>query len=385
MRLAVIGGKLQGTEACYLAGKAAYEVVLVDRKPAPPAAGLADVQHVFDVTEDEERTRTVLRSCDAVLPACEDDATLDWLAEHVPAWGIPLLFDREAYRVTSSKLRSNELLAHLGVPRPRPWPDCGLPAVCKPSGASGSEGVCVATTEAQVAEALDALRRQGHEPVCEEFVAGPSLSLEVVGLGGQQQALLPTALEFDAGYDCKRVTAPVEASAELLASFAESSLLVAQALRLGGVMDVEVMVAGDQAKVIEIDARLPSQTPTAVYHACGVNIVALLVEGFQSGVPPAADCTPRRAVVYEHVRVADGVLTVCGEHVMGTARPLYLHPGLFGAYEVLTDWNESAAAWVATLISRGDDLAEALAAAAGVRAAIASTCDLEVRAEAASP
>ena len=286
--------------------------------------------------------------------------------------------------MTSSKLRSNELLARLGVPRPRPWPDCGLPAVCKPSGASGSEGVRVATTEAQVAEALDELCRQGHEPVCEEFVRGPSLSLEVVGLGGRQQALLPTALEFDAGYDCKRVTAPVEAPASLLASFAESSLQVAQALHLGGVMDVEVMVAGDKAKVIEVDARLPSQTPTAVYHACGVNIVALLAEGFRGGVLPPADCTPRRAVVYEHVRVADGDLTVCGEHVMATARPLRLFPGLFGAYEVLTDRDAGAAAWVATLISRGRDVAEARAAAAGVRAAIAAAHDLEIRAEAGS-
>ena len=381
MRLAVIGGKLQGTEACYLAGKAGYEVVLVDRKPAPPAAGLADVQHIFDVTEDEQRTRTVLQGCDAVLPACEDDVTLDWLAEHLPGWGIPLLFDLEVYRVTSSKLRSNELLARLGVPCPRPWPDCGLPAVCKPSGASGSEGVRVAATEAQVAEALAELRRQGHEPVCEEFVAGPSLSLEVVGLGGQQQALLPTALEFDAGYDCMRVTAPVEAPAALLASFAQSSLQVAQALHLSGVMDVEVMCAGDQAKVIEVDARLPSQTPAAVYHACDVNIVALLAESFQGGVLPSPDCTPQRAVVYEHVRIADGALAVCGEHVMATARPLRLHSGLFGAYEVLTDWHEGATRWVATLISRGLDLAEALAAAADVRAAITAAYDLQIRGE----
>jgi pyrrolysine biosynthesis protein PylC len=206
-----------------------------------------------------------------------------------------------------------------------------------------------------------------------------------VGLGGRQQALLPTALEFDAGYDCMRVTAPAEAPAGLLASFAESSLLVAQALRLGGVMDVEVMVAGGLAKVIEIDARLPSQTPTAVYHACDVNMVALLAEGSRRGALPLADCTPQRAVVYEHVRVADGALTLSGEHALARARPLHLHPDLFGAYEVLTDWDGTATSWVATLISRGADLAEARAAAADVRAAIAAECDLELRTEAGSP
>ena len=37
MRLAVVGGKLQGTEAAYLAGEAGYEVVLIDRRADSPA------------------------------------------------------------------------------------------------------------------------------------------------------------------------------------------------------------------------------------------------------------------------------------------------------------------------------------------------------------
>ena len=47
MRLAVVGGKLQGTEAAYLAGEAGYEVVLIDRRAERPAAGLAAEVHVF--------------------------------------------------------------------------------------------------------------------------------------------------------------------------------------------------------------------------------------------------------------------------------------------------------------------------------------------------
>jgi pyrrolysine biosynthesis protein PylC len=132
MRLAIVGGKLQGTEAVYLAAKAGYETVLFDRRQAPPAAGLADVHHAIDVTADEGVTRRLLGACEAVLPACEDDATLAWLAEKLPGWGIPLLFDLDAYRLTSSKVASNRLFSELGVPRPQPWPACGLPAVVKP-------------------------------------------------------------------------------------------------------------------------------------------------------------------------------------------------------------------------------------------------------------
>ena len=76
------------------------------RRPSTRPAGFGPGRHemhVFDVTVDGEplRARRVLGSCDAVLPACEDDDTLAWLAATVPGWGVPLLFDAAAYEVTS--------------------------------------------------------------------------------------------------------------------------------------------------------------------------------------------------------------------------------------------------------------------------------------------
>ena len=40
MKVAIIGGKLQGLEAAYLAGKADWDVTIIDRVPGVPAAGL---------------------------------------------------------------------------------------------------------------------------------------------------------------------------------------------------------------------------------------------------------------------------------------------------------------------------------------------------------
>ena len=131
MRLAVVGGRLQGTEAAYLGLKAGWQVVLVDRRDAVPASGLASETHVFDVAAEPERARRLFLGCDAVLPACEDDDTLAWLAAQAPAWGVPLLFDLAAYEVSSSKLRSGKLFDRLGLPRPRPWPACGFPLIVK--------------------------------------------------------------------------------------------------------------------------------------------------------------------------------------------------------------------------------------------------------------
>jgi len=388
MRLAVIGGKLQGTEACYLGLKADFETVLIDRRAGRPAAGLAAETHVLDVTVEQAAAREVLVSCDAVLPACEDDAALDWLARVVPDLGMPLLFDRAAYAVTSSKSASNDLIRELGVPAPLPWPACGLPAVVKPSAASGSEGVRVARSERELDEARAALGRAGHEVVVEEFVAGPSVSIEVVAFEGRAVPCLATGLEFDAGFDCKRVTAPVAGDAlyqdvgeGTLASLADSGRRLAEALRLCGIMDVEVMIGDTEAKVIEIDARLPSQTPTAVLHAYDVNLLEMLTTAFAQGAVPEPERRPARGVVYEHVRAREGTLQVVGEHVMGAARPLRHVEGFFGADEAMTDFVDGERDWVATLIVRGGDVAEARRRAQEVEQRIAEACGLRLLSE----
>jgi pyrrolysine biosynthesis protein PylC len=397
MRLAIVGGKLQGIEATYLAAKAGYETVLVDRRGSPPAAGLAGVHVVMDVTTDEARSRAVLGACDAVLPACEDDATLAWLASRVPRWDVPLLFDLDAYRVSSSKLTSNELFARLDVPRPQPWPGCGFPVVAKPSSASGSEGVRLARDEEELSAARAALEAAGHEVVVEEYVAGPSLSLEVLCWGGHAVPLQATGLEFDEGYDCKRVVAPVgEALADgrrpdgawdqdvppgVLPALDSVAVTLAEGLGLRGLMDVEVMVDDGGPKALEIDARLPSQTPTAVYWSSGLNIVDLLYRTVRDGRVPTVERSAGRACVFEHVQARDGHLSVLGEHVMGGAAPLTLVPGFFGAHEALTDYEPGKRSWSATLITLGASVREARVAADEAVAALAVEEDLKVRPE----
>ena len=397
MRLLIVGGKLQGTEAAYLAGKAGWETILVDRRDEPPAAGLADAHVIADVTADEARARSLVAACDAVLPACEDEATLTWLAARVPGWGVPLLFDLPAYRITASKLASRRLFAELGVPRPGEWPACGFPAVVKPSKASGSEGVAVVYDHKGLATARRGLECRGHEVVVEEYVAGPSLSLEVLAWGGKAVPLQTTGLEFDSAHDCRRVVAPVgeaqagEASPAgaggacdwecavapgVLGALDTAGVRIAERLGLNGLMDVEVMVSGSGPQLLEIDARLPSQTPTAVYWSSGLNIVELLAQTVLRGAPPEVDRTAARACVYQHVRAKRGILEVLGEHVMGAAGPLQLVSGFFGADEALTDYAPGRREWAATMIVVGESVREVRARAAAVVAEMARCEDL---------
>ena len=63
---------------------------------------------------------------------------------------------------------------------------------------------------------------------------------------------------------------------------------------------------------------------------------------------------------------------------MGSAAPLRLVPGFFGADEALTDYRPEAKAWSATFIVAGDDLATARGRADAAAAEMARRHDLKV-------
>jgi pyrrolysine biosynthesis protein PylC len=271
MLVAIIGGKLQGVELVYLAHKAGWEVIVIDKGPVVPASGLSDKFVQLDV-KDTGSLETVLKGVDLVIPANENSKTLDILHRWCSAKGIPLAFDAEAYALSSSKLESDRLFSRLNVPAPLYWPDCGFPLIAKPSGGSGSKGVQIFDNRRQLEE-----RFPGSLPpdgwVLQEYVEGSSYSLEIVGVPGQYLPLQVTDLEMDAGYDCKRVIAPTELTSRQVGEFEEISVKIAEAIQLRGLMDVEVILHKGELKVLEIDARFPSQTPTAVYHSTGINMI----------------------------------------------------------------------------------------------------------------
>ena len=380
MLVAIIGGKLQGVELTYLAHKAGWEVIVIDKGPVVPASGLSDKFVQLDV-KDTGSLETVLKGVDLVIPATENRETLDILHRWCSAKGIPLAFDADAYAISSSKLESDRLFAQIKIPAPVSWPDCGFPLIAKPSGGSGSKGVQIIYDRRQLEERFPGSLPPGGW-VLQEYVEGPSYSLEIVGVPGQYLPLQVTDLEMDAGYDCKRVIAPTELTSRQVGEFEEISVKIAEAIRLRGLMDVEVILHKGEFKVLEIDARFPSQTPTAVYHSTGINMIELL--------PPAArnlfekrfldfqklltkqkfyggpdrrggfSKEPPGGVVYEHIKVTSGVVEVCGEHIMADAGPLHLEPGFFGAHEAITNYAPGQTEWVATLIITGSTREQAL-------------------------
>jgi len=349
----VVGGNLQGVEATYLARKAGWEVMVVDRKPVVPASGLCDRFVQLDVTGEKD-LGVVLGSVDLIIPALENDRALACLEQWTRNTGMPFAFDSAAYSVTSSKLKSNRLFTDLGLSMPALWPECSFPVIAKPATGSGSHGVSVFYDSKSLEKYI---QKSDRNRVIQEFIPGPSYSLEVIGVPGRHVPLQVTDLEMDTAYDCKRVIAPTALSGALIPYLEKISVALADTLGLKGLMDVEVILHDNTLKVLEIDARLPSQTPTAVYWSTGFNMVEVLGELFLN---PAREfsirITPLKGVVYEHIKVLPNMLEVVGENIMTGTDTLFLLRDFFGADEAITNYRAGRDRWVATLIISDDTL-----------------------------
>ena len=355
MRVAIVGGKLQGVEAAFLAHEAGWEAVLIDKKASVPASGLCRSFHQCDVAKDISTLRRIIEKVDLIIPALEDVTALRALQKCAADASVPLAYDAGAYFITHSKKRSNRLFEKLGVPQPQSWPQCGLPLMAKPSTSSGSQGVSKISTEKELDDFIDGVGIKLGRWVLQEYVKGPSYSIEVLGSMGHYVALQVTELEMDEQYDCRRVIAPAKIPESLDRHLKETALTIARGILLKGIMDVEFILDKGVPKVLEIDARLPSQTPTAVYKSTGINMLELVGDIFVNGTfPTTPEAKAPRGVVYEHIRFSPNGLEFPGEHIMGEVESLESIPDFFGADVALTNFNLSSFPWVATLIITGE-------------------------------
>ncbi|MDZ7762401.1 MAG: 3-methylornithine--L-lysine ligase PylC [Desulfovermiculus sp.] len=348
MNVAIIGGKLQGLEACYLARKAGWNTILIDKQRNIPAYYLCDSFLQFDIHRWKDLVHD-LWDIDIIIPALENWSTLNVIQEMSDQRGIPYLFDHRAYSLSSSKRRSYDLLADIGIPIPKKWPECGFPLIIKPDGQSGSKGVQIHTEHSpELSIAL-----QGHNPIAEQYISGPLYSLEVIGVPDAYETIQGTDLVMDQVFDCKRVIAPSILDKRIIATFEDQAKAIAQAVHLHGVMDVEAIVHDGQLITIEIDARLPSQTPTAVYWSCDCNILEHAVYALLRGHAPIRNATHEKYVIYEHIVIEDRYLSFCGEHCIAQSTELALIDDFMGADEAITNVHLDPANWVATLIFVG--------------------------------
>jgi len=358
MLVAIIGGNLQGVEAAYLAKKAGWEVLLIDKNPRAGASLMCDRFLPLTITAQSD-PHEILKDVDLIIPALENNGVLGILKKWSLETAIPLAFDMEAYSVSSSKKKSDRIFREIHISVPKPWPECGFPVVVKPDSESGSRGVKIIHDEKELSSSYpseDSLSKM----VAQEYLEGPSYSIEVIGLPGNYIPLQVTELYMDSDYGCKRVLAPSGLDSRLVREFEQMAIRIAERIGLKGLMDVEVILHDGELKALEIDARLPSQTPTAVFQSTGINMVKLLGELFLTGKMNINNTNRPQTTIYEHIKVIKNHIEAMGEHIMSGIGPVKLFQGLFGADEVITNYHPDRNEWVATLILKGKNTEEVL-------------------------
>ena len=327
----------------YLAKKAGIRSILIDKNPEAPAKNLCDDFLCCDVTKKQEQLIDALKSVDFILPANENEMLLSTIVSIAKEHDLILAFDPQAYAVSSSKLRSDKLFHENGIPSPRYYPEGKAPYIAKPSGESGSTGVLRFDSENDLSAFLKG--ENNSDLVIQEYLTGPSYSIEVIGMPGNYRTYQVTEIHMAKDYDCKKVTAPCMITPEQKGSFGKLAQKLAELVGLHGIMDIEVIDDGGTFKVLEIDARIPSQTPTVVFHSTGMNFVSELHDLFCGSGFKKAYTEKERFSSFEHYLfepAADKttgvyVFAAYGEHIMAQGAPLSLRSGYLGADEVISD------------------------------------------------
>jgi 3-methylornithine--L-lysine ligase len=340
-KIVIIGGKLQGIEACYLGMKAGIETILVDKNPEAPARHLCSKFVCEDLFERSSQLLVDMKQADIVLPALENDTVLRWLDKDAKEQGYTLAFDWPAYQLSSSKIKSDQLFRKCGIPAPEYFPGGTYPYICKPDSDSGSHGVERLDTPDQLHAALEKKR----DLVIQEFIEGPSYSIEIVGKPGMYRAYLVTQIHMDKRYDCRMVTAPCKLTATQEETLRKMAFCIAEEINLHGIMDLEVIEHNGTFKALEIDARIPSQTPTAVLHSSGMNLLEELRDLFATGFFLKNQERQGQYVAYEHYLFNHNIPHPLGERIMTKGKPLHFKPGFCGADEVITDHQLGMDSW----------------------------------------
>jgi pyrrolysine biosynthesis protein PylC len=358
MKVLCLGAGLQGLEVAYLGLKAGWNMTLVDKRRKAPASGLARTLTVDLSTLNAYQLGVLCAGFDLIVPALEDQGILEFLFEARAREFIPpLAFDMAAYRLSSSKILSKKLFKKLNLPMARDWvPGLKGPFVVKPSNLSGSRGVrfCNDTTELNELKASYPGPEVWKNMVVEEWLKGPSYSIEVTGAAGKFKTHQVTLLEMDDIYDCCKITAPSGLPRNKEEEFAAMAERLAVELSLTGLMDLEAIYHKGSFKLLEIDARFPSQTPITVYWSTGVNLLVEMASCFvpvraKSKVSATTD-NPRK-VIFEQFLFTDGKKIPHGEHIFTTMGPVKLMPGFMDSQEALVAGNPKSGYFAATLIN----------------------------------
>jgi carbamoylphosphate synthase large subunit len=289
MKILFIGSRLYDDLDWYVKGKG-IESVLTESNEDAINLDLPDQVFIVPRGMDGPKQVALMQKVDAIVPLIGIDPPLIDVAhmkeEVEREYGIPVIAAGvRAVELTSNKINTKEFYKEIGVATPEyqilKSPDdlaLDFPVVLKQGEGQGGKDIKIAKSIEDVEEYFT----QFSQALCEEFIEGSEISIEVLGYKGEYVALPPiykgeTTLEGTHPLN-KVKTGPcmVEGLDNNLVQ--HTAYNVARNLDSDGIFEMDFMYSKnkDQLYAIEVNTR-PNGTRYLTTATCGVNSLCELV------------------------------------------------------------------------------------------------------------
>lgn len=289
MKLLFIGSRLYDDIDWYVKRKN-IESVLTESNENAINLDLPDQVFIVPRGMDGPKQVALMQKVDAIVPLIGIDPPLidvAYMKEEVEAeYGIPVIAANvRAVELTSDKINTKKFYDELGVVTPDYQilnsPDeltLELPVVLKQGKGQGGKDIKVAHTIDDVEEYFETF----DQALCEEFIEGSEISIEVLGFNGEYVALPPiykgeTTLEGTHPLN-KVKLGPCMVPGLDNNLVQRTAYKVARNLASDGIFEMDFMYSAkkDQLYAIEVNTR-PNGTRYLTTATCGVNSLCELV------------------------------------------------------------------------------------------------------------
>ena len=289
MKILFIGSRLYDDIDWYVKSKG-IESVLTESNENAINLDLPDQVFIVPRGMDGPKQVALMQKVDAIVPLIGIDPPLIDVAhmkEEVEAeYGIPVIAaDVHAVELTSNKIKTKAFYDEIGVATPKYQILTGsedltldLPVVLKQGEGQGGKDIMIAKSIEDVQDYF----KEFDQALCEEFIEGSEISIEVLGFDGEYVALPPiykgeTTLEGTHPLN-KTKTGPcmVEGLDNNLVQ--HTAYKVAKNLDSDGIFEMDFMYSAkrDQLYAIEVNTR-PNGTRYLTTATCGINSLCELV------------------------------------------------------------------------------------------------------------
>ncbi|MCC5014832.1 MULTISPECIES: carbamoyl-phosphate synthase large subunit [unclassified Legionella] len=275
--------------------KSGFETIMVNCNPETVSTDydVADKLYFLPLTYEKVRDVIEHEKPTAVVLQFGGQTPLN-LVDKLHQDGVPLLgLTAELVNITEDRDKFRDLIVHLGLKQPKnraithldeldqALETLGFPLIIRPSFVLGGRGMeIVANKESLVAKLKTLFKTTSHAVLLEEFLTG-AIEVDIDAVSDGDDIFIPTVLEHIEAVgvhsgDSACITPPYKLPLALTNLLHKQTKILARALKLKGLMNVQFAVKGSEVFLIEVNPRASRTTPF-ICKATGIPLIEIAV------------------------------------------------------------------------------------------------------------